>query len=87
MSVPREHHFPISVILSMTALAQLLSTLPFEEKVQLVFDLWDSIDMEKSKIPVPEADLAEVQKRLDEYLIDGDDGEPWEVVRKSISKK
>jgi len=71
----------------MTALAQSLMTLPFEEKVQLVFDLWDSIDMEKSKIPVPAADLAEVQKRIDEYLIDGDDGEPWDVVRKSISKK
>jgi putative addiction module component (TIGR02574 family) len=71
----------------MTALAQSLMTLPFEEKVQLVFDLWDSIHMEKSKIPVPEADLAEMERRLDEYLKDGDKGETWEVVRASISKK
>jgi putative addiction module component (TIGR02574 family) len=71
----------------MTALAQSLMTLPFEEKVQLVWDLWDSIEMEKSKIPVPAADLAEMERRLDEYLKDGDKGETWEVVRTSISRK
>ncbi len=71
----------------MTTLAQSLTTLPFEEKLQLVWDLCDSIDMEKSKIHASEADRREVQRRLDQYLLDGNDGEPWEVVRKSISKK
>lgn len=70
----------------MNTTASLLS-LPFDEKVQLVWDLWKSIDREKGMIPVPEADLIEMERRLDQYLLDGDKGESWEVVRRSISKK
>jgi putative addiction module component (TIGR02574 family) len=67
----------------MTALAQSLSTLPIEEKLQLVWDLWDSIT-DQSKIPVKAEDIEEMERRLDEYESDGDKGETWEVVRERI---
>ena len=67
----------------MTALAQSLSTLPIEEKLQLVWDLWDSIT-DQSKIPVKAEDIQEMERRLDEYESDGDKGETWEVVRERI---
>jgi putative addiction module component (TIGR02574 family) len=61
-------------------------SLPEVERLRLVWELWDSI-MDKSKIPVPKADIEEMGRRLDQYLADGDKGKTWEEVRKSISKK
>ncbi len=70
----------------MSTLAQLQS-LPFEEKLQLVWDLWDSIHEDVSKIPVSKATIEEMERRLEEYRRDGDKGETWDVVRKRIESK
>ncbi len=41
-----------------------LSKLSTPEKILLVEDLWDSISMDESSIPVPDSHKAELDKRL-----------------------
>ena len=71
----------------MSPLAQQISTLSVEERLQLVWDIWDSIAADPSNIPVNKEDLSEMERRLDEYERDGNKGDTWDVVRKRIQSK
>lgn len=71
----------------MSPIAQSLTALPFEEKLQLVWDLWNSISHDAANLPVSESDKAEMRRRLEAYQRDGDKGDSWEVVRKRIESK
>ncbi|MFI5264694.1 MAG: addiction module protein [Candidatus Kapaibacterium sp.] len=63
--------------------------LPAEEKIKLIRALWASVESEVlgEKYPVPEEDIIEIKKRMDEYLRDGDPGETWDVVKARILAK
>ncbi|MFI5263893.1 MAG: addiction module protein [Candidatus Kapaibacterium sp.] len=71
----------------MTALAQTISTLPVEERLQIIWDIWDSIEAEWGPSPVPEEDIIEMERRAEEYYKDGNPGDSWDVVRKRIEAK
>ena len=58
--------------------------LPVEERLKLVEDLWDSIAADQSKLPLTEAQKAELDSRLDEFELDGILGETAEIVLKEI---
>ncbi|MGF1613827.1 MAG: addiction module protein [Gammaproteobacteria bacterium] len=61
-----------------------LLELPIEARIRLVEDLWDSIAAEQSKLPLTEAQRAELDFRLDEFEIDGELGAPAEVILSQI---
>jgi putative addiction module component (TIGR02574 family) len=48
-----------------------LRKLPLEERIRLVEDLWDSIAADQGALPVTSQQQAELNRRLDEYEIDG----------------
>jgi len=80
----REQELSIYVIFIMTALAQTISTLPVEERLQLVWDIWDSIAEDQSNIPVSEEDKAEIRRRLELYRKGELTSDTWENVRAKI---
>lgn len=61
-------------------MATKLQDIPLEERLKLVEDLWDSIAAEQLNLALTEAQRKLLDERLDEYELDGDPGEPAEVV-------
>jgi putative addiction module component (TIGR02574 family) len=61
-----------------------IEKLSVEERIALVEELWDSI---AEVTPLPEAQRAELDRRLEEHRRDPDDVVPWEVVKASITAR
>jgi putative addiction module component (TIGR02574 family) len=57
--------------------------LPSEEKIGLAMDLWDSIP-ETDLPPVPEEQIREAERRLEEYRNDPSRAAPWQEVMSRI---
>jgi putative addiction module component (TIGR02574 family) len=53
-----------------------LLSLPLDEQIQLVEDLWDSIAAEQNALPLTNDQIAEIEKRLKAYELDGNAGRP-----------
>jgi putative addiction module component (TIGR02574 family) len=51
-----------------------LQTLPFDERIKLVEDLWDSIASDRQALALTAEQKAELDRRLDAYEIDHDRG-------------
>lgn len=51
-----------------------LSDLPVDERIKLVEELWDSIASDQDALPLTEEQKAELDRRLDAYEIDRNDG-------------
>ena len=64
-----------------------LNTLPIDEKIQLVEDLWDSIAEEKSALPVTKEQKMELDSRLEVYALDGNKGREAKLVFADIKKR
>jgi putative addiction module component (TIGR02574 family) len=64
-----------------------LRQLPIDERIQLVEDLWDSIAADQSAIPLSSAQIAELDRRLDAYEVDGDSGRPAVDVISSLRNR
>ncbi len=60
------------------------SHLSVSERLQLVEELWDSIDDER--IPIPEWHLQEIQRRLADLEANPGAGIPWDVVREKLHR-
>ena len=56
------------------------SELSVAERIQLAEDLWDS-NPESADIALTDAQMAELDRRLEDLAQHPDAGEPWEVVR------
>lgn len=67
-------------------MATKLQDLPLEERLKLVEDLWDSIAAEEQRLPLTEEQRQLLDERLDQYELDGDPGEPAEVVVERIRR-
>ena len=61
-----------------------LSKLSPEERIELAFDLWDSLAPEN--VPVPAWHLEIVRERLAEYERDPENTVPWEEVKASLRR-
>jgi len=57
-----------------------LKQLTVDERIRLVEDLWDSIAVEQSAIPLSSEQIEELDRRLDTYEADGDSGRPADEV-------
>ena len=64
-----------------------LLTLPLEERIRLVEDLWDSIAADQGAVPISDAQRAELDRRLDAYALDGDPGLPADEVITEIRRQ
>ena len=56
------------------------SNLTVEERLQLIEDLWDSVADDPQAVPLTEAQVEELDRRLDAYRQDGEPGRPWREV-------
>ena len=63
-----------------------LQTLPIDEKIQLVEDLWDSIGQAQLNI-LTQAQKIELDARLDAYTIDGNKGREINTVLSDIKNR
>ena len=61
-----------------------IENLSVNEKLDLLWELWDSLRTNESKIPVSENHRKEVEETLDEYRRTGNKGDTWNVVKARI---
>lgn len=63
--------------------AELLALL-VAERLELIEELWGSIEADIADLPLPEWQRAELDRRLDELGRAPDAGSTWDVARKRI---
>ena len=61
-----------------------LNSLTAQEKLDLIEFLWDSLD--PNDIPLHSWQKRELELALEEYRLNPEEGEEWEVVRARIEK-
>ena len=59
-------------------------SLSVPERIQLVEDIWDSIAELPEEVRLTAEQKAELDRRLDAYHRNPDEGSPWGMVRKRI---
>lgn len=59
-------------------------SLSVPERIQLVEDIWDSIAEIPEAVPLTSDQKAELDRRLDAYHRNPDEGSPWGMVRERI---
>ncbi len=57
------------------------------ERIQLVEDIWDSIVEVPEEVSLTGEQKAELDRRLDSYHKNPDEGSPWGVVRERIRRR
>jgi putative addiction module component (TIGR02574 family) len=66
-----------------TQVAEILE-LSVAEKIQIVEDIWDSIIQNPELLPLSEAEKRELDKRLESYEQNPDEGVEWETLKRTI---
>ena len=54
------------------------------EKIQIVEDIWDSIIQNPELLPLSDAEKRELDKRLESYEQNPDEGVEWETLKRTI---
>jgi len=57
------------------------------ERIQLVEDIWDSIAELPEEVPLTDEQKAELDRRLDAYHQNPEEGSPWGMVRERIRSR
>ena len=55
------------------------------ERIQIVEDIWDSIVNTPEEISLSEAEKAKLNKRLESYQQNPNEGIEWETLKKNLS--
>lgn len=61
--------------------------LSVSERIQLVEDIWDSIMEIPNSVQLSEKQKIELDRRLDSYHKNPDQGSPWDIVRERIRSR
>ena len=61
-----------------------LRVLPVDERLRLIEELWDSIDVADEALPLPDWHRAEIDRRLDKLNSGASVGASWQEVRRRI---
>jgi putative addiction module component (TIGR02574 family) len=69
--------------MTMLVKANVLS-LSIPERLQLVEDIWDTIAEVPEKVSLTDEQKVELDRRLDAYHLNPNEGSPWGVVRERI---
>lgn len=64
-----------------------LNTLPIDQRIQLVEDLWDSIAQERAVLAITQDQKVELDLRLNAYALDGNQGRDAKLVLADIRKQ
>ena len=72
--------------MSILAKADVLS-LSVAERIQLVEDIWDTVAEVPEEVELTSEQKVELDRRLDAYNQNPDEGAPWEVVRERIRSR
>lgn len=64
-----------------------LKSLPVDDRIQLVEDLWDSIAVDQSSLPLTEDQKEELDKRLQAFELDRNPGRLASDVIKDIRSR
>jgi putative addiction module component (TIGR02574 family) len=64
-----------------------LRTLSPAEKLSLVTEVWDDLASNSEDIPLTTEQIAEVERRLEEYRKNPDLGSSWEEVKARILRR
>jgi putative addiction module component (TIGR02574 family) len=64
-----------------------LRTLSPAEKLSLVTEVWDALASNSEDIPLTTEQIAEVERRLEEYRKNPDLGSSWEEVKARILRR
>jgi putative addiction module component (TIGR02574 family) len=59
--------------------------LPAAERLRLVEEIWDSLVLEPSSVPIPDWHRAELDGRLARHGTDGDAVRPWDEVKARLT--
>jgi putative addiction module component (TIGR02574 family) len=62
-------------------------SLSIPERIQLVEDIWDSIAEVPEAVGLTDEQKAELDRRLDAYYQNPDEGAPWWLVRERIRSR
>jgi len=62
-------------------------SLSVPERIQLVEDIWDSIAEVPEEVGLTDEQKAELDRRLDAYHRNPDEGSPWGLVRERIRSR
>ncbi len=69
----------------MSALAKAdVLNLSISERIQLVEDIWDTVAEVPEEVGLTDEQKAELDRRLDAYHQNPDEGSPWGMVRERI---
>jgi putative addiction module component (TIGR02574 family) len=58
-----------------------------EERLELIEELWESLRVQEDRVPLTNAQRAELDRRLDDLETSGDLGIPWEEVIRQIRSR
>ena len=61
-----------------------VSSLTFDERLELLEEIWDSLSVNPDALPLTAAQREELDRRLDEIDREGPSGIPWEEVVQRI---
>lgn len=64
-----------------------LTRLPVAERLELIEQLWDSIDAEADSLPLADWHREEIDTRIDALETGASVGAPWDNVRRRITGK
>jgi len=62
-------------------------SLSIPERIQLVEDIWDTIAEVPEEVRLTDEQKAEIDRRLDAYHRNPDEGSPWGMVRERIRSR
>lgn len=60
--------------------------LSVSERIQLAEDIWDSIAANPESITLTDAERQELDRRLESYARNPDEGVPWDDLKKQVRK-
>ena len=61
-----------------------IAKMPIQQRIQLIEDIWDSITEVPEALEIPEWHKQELEKRLEAYQTDPNEGSLWKDVKKRI---
>jgi len=64
-----------------------IEKLSIPEKIRLVEEIWDSIAATPKEVPVPQWQLDELERRVEAYRQNPQEGVSWEQVKAQMKKE
>lgn len=61
--------------------------LSIDQQIQHVQDLWERIAAHPERVPLTDAQRAELRRRLAQHRRNPEDGESWDVIRERLLAK